>query len=662
MTLKTDFMLESSTGFSFDEGDANFEPAPTPNNNSSWLHRVLFGLCVILLSLVALPLLLLWGIIGWLCTRDSKNAMMISSMLLVVLFVLIFIYDLSRNAMTSAFLSIANVMVISYIAKQKQTWKQLASLYVLVGISAVVVYFYLNLIQNEQDEPVDERSVEPLINISRPRDPVGTIDDINEVSDLSTIMLIVSVSCGLWITITTHGFWLEYSENKLLVAESALLRAFCNRRVVQFIDDNSGLATIQVLDEYLDGSNLDDNISVSSNSSSIDAMKINKNDDALRSDGSDDNTLNSLSMTSPPIVNKKKQNLVLIHGYASASGYWGPCLSSLQESFNVWCVDLPGTGRSNRDESMPGTCEGWYRKIRTKLDEWRSSIGLEKFLICGHSLGAHIAASYAINYPERCQHLILASPVGVHLPPVELRDYMAPSMWSYDFAEEMSDVSTMSNFSLQKNFPLFKGIGFHILSLLWRAQFSPMDFIRYAGPVARPFFYWAIERRKRWAQTSSSSFLHRLTDKQLAALVEYTYQHHCAPACGERMLDFLLIPGAFAKMPLIVWLRGPLYDGGGDMEQEVDVTEEAATDEERGLNANSSLFSAQSRHLKCPVSFVYGDKSKDWTNAEQGRKLSRQLNKEGISGNCYSVEHAGHILYLENPLEFSKILAKIAKN
>ena len=96
-------MLESSTGFSFDEGDANFEPAPTPNNNSSWLHRVLFGLCVILLSLVVLPLLLLWGIIGWLCTRDSKNAMMISSMLLVVLFVLIFIYDLSRNAVISAF-------------------------------------------------------------------------------------------------------------------------------------------------------------------------------------------------------------------------------------------------------------------------------------------------------------------------------------------------------------------------------------------------------------------------------------------------------------------------------------------------------------------------------------------------------------------------------
>lgn len=37
---------------------------------------------------------------------------------------------------------------------------------------------------------------------------------------------------------------------------------------------------------------------------------------------------------------------------------------------------------------------------------------LEKFVLLGHSMGGFLAASYAIQYPERVKHLILADPWG----------------------------------------------------------------------------------------------------------------------------------------------------------------------------------------------------------------------------------------------------------
>ena len=43
------------------------------------------------------------------------------------------------------------------------------------------------------------------------------------------------------------------------------------------------------------------------------------------------------------------------------------------------------------------------------LENWRQSVGLDKFVLLGHSLGAFLACSYAMpKYPARVKHLILA--------------------------------------------------------------------------------------------------------------------------------------------------------------------------------------------------------------------------------------------------------------
>lgn len=82
---------------------------------------------------------------------------------------------------------------------------------------------------------------------------------------------------------------------------------------------------------------------------------------------------------------------------------------------------------------------------------------LEKFILLGHSMGGFLAASYAMQYPQRVKHLILADPWG--------------------FPEKPSDVAT------RVHIPLWvKAIAFAVQPL------NPLWAVRFAGPFGQYYY------------------------------------------------------------------------------------------------------------------------------------------------------------------------------
>ena len=44
--------------------------------------------------------------------------------------------------------------------------------------------------------------------------------------------------------------------------------------------------------------------------------------------------------------------------------------------------------------------------ISFAIDSWREAVGIEKFTFVGHSLGAYVAAAYAVYYRERLERCV----------------------------------------------------------------------------------------------------------------------------------------------------------------------------------------------------------------------------------------------------------------
>ena len=112
--------------------------------------------------------------------------------------------------------------------------------------------------------------------------------------------------------------------------------------------------------------------------------------------------------------------LVVTHGYASGSGIYYAAAPPLAEKWPgpVYILDSPGCGLSSRPEwknVTPATCsleesEGFFVD---HLEGWRKAMGLDSFVLCGHSVGGYLAIAYAEKHPAHVERLVLVSPVGL---------------------------------------------------------------------------------------------------------------------------------------------------------------------------------------------------------------------------------------------------------
>ena len=96
--------------------------------------------------------------------------------------------------------------------------------------------------------------------------------------------------------------------------------------------------------------------------------------------------------------------LVLIHGIGAARDAWRFLTPHLRDHFTVVTYDLRGHG-----ESPVPTAGFGLDELVDDLEALRSTLGLERMHLAGHSLGGMIGPRYALRFPDRVLSLGLYS-------------------------------------------------------------------------------------------------------------------------------------------------------------------------------------------------------------------------------------------------------------
>ena len=115
-------------------------------------------------------------------------------------------------------------------------------------------------------------------------------------------------------------------------------------------------------------------------------------------------------------TNKDRVPLVMVHGFGAGFLQFYKNIDHLHRNRRLLAFDLPGFGRSTRT-NFPKEPKRVESQFVDMIEKWRVEMGVEKFVLLGHSLGGYLATSYTIKHPERVRHLVLVDPWGIPKPP-----------------------------------------------------------------------------------------------------------------------------------------------------------------------------------------------------------------------------------------------------
>lgn len=137
--------------------------------------------------------------------------------------------------------------------------------------------------------------------------------------------------------------------------------------------------------------------------------------------------------------------LVLLHGGPGATHhYFHPHFSRAAEFAQVIYYDQRGCGLSDYE---PG--EGYsIQQAVNDLENLRIALGLDEWVVLGHSYGGLLAQEYAITYPENIAGLVLvciATSLNIDLEPTRQYDFM-----SEEEIARIREISRMSDLSMEQ--------------------------------------------------------------------------------------------------------------------------------------------------------------------------------------------------------------------
>ena len=122
--------------------------------------------------------------------------------------------------------------------------------------------------------------------------------------------------------------------------------------------------------------------------------------------------------------------VVFVHSLAGNSTHWAAQLAHLRRDRRAVALDLRGHGRSEPPKNGDYTIAAMTGDIAAVAD----TLGLDKFVLVGHSMGGGVALAYAGAHPDRVAGLVLVDPIGdgKQIPPAEAKAYLAGFESNYD--------------------------------------------------------------------------------------------------------------------------------------------------------------------------------------------------------------------------------------
>lgn len=102
--------------------------------------------------------------------------------------------------------------------------------------------------------------------------------------------------------------------------------------------------------------------------------------------------------------------LLLVHGHSLDTRMWEPQIPILSQYFQVISLDLRGYGRSDLPTMAPFR---YAEDIKGLLEQ----LGIDKAHCVGLSLGGNVALDFALSYPQKIDHLVLADSSLSGFPP-----------------------------------------------------------------------------------------------------------------------------------------------------------------------------------------------------------------------------------------------------
>lgn len=204
-----------------------------------------------------------------------------------------------------------------------------------------------------------------------------------------------------------------------------------------------------------------------------------------------------------------KTPLVLLHGLGSGVALWVLNLDAFARDRPVYAIDILGFGRSSRPD-FANDADMAEKQFVGSIEEWRNEVNIKKMILLGHSMGGFLACSYALTYPDRVKHLILADPWGFPEKPDDNTKYNVP-FW-------------------------VKAIAYAVQPL------NPLWVLRAAGPWGQ----WVVEKTRPDIMKKFSSVV-----KDETAIPQYIHQCNAQSPTGESAFHSMMAGFGWAKNPMI---------------------------------------------------------------------------------------------------------------